>query len=298
MLTTQQKFKHFRKKVQVFALSEWMTLVISAVGSLLYSIGVTAFTLPYHFPDTGVMGVAVIMKYTIGLAPSLVTLCANSLLLIWGGRELSRRFVGWSIFNVAIIAVYLEALSAVKFPFIHDLFLVAIAGGVLKGIGAGMVFRTGVSMGGLDVVAAVMRKRLGVEVGQISFYINMFILSASVGVVGIENALYGFVASYIVGQTVDGVLSSFDKRRLVLIVTPRPDEIVQFIAENLHRGSTLLHSKGGYTGDESETVMALLSPRQSMVLKRCLARNYPRSFMVITDATEVLGNGFKRWRNI
>lgn len=279
-------------------LSEWMTLVISVVGALFYCIGVTAFTLPYRFPDTGVMGVAVILKYTLGIAPSLVTLVANVLLVIWGGRELSKRFVAWTIFNVAIIAFYLQALSVIDFPRIHDMFLVAIAGGVLKGIGGGMVFRTGASMGGLDIIAAVMRRRLGVEVGQISFYINMVILAAATGVVGIENVLYGFVASYIVGQTMDGVLSSFDKRRLVLIVTQCPEEIVSFIAEHLHRGSTMLHSKGSYSGGESETVMSLLSPRQAMVLKRYLARNYPKSFMVITDASEVFGNGFKRWKHI
>lgn len=297
-MTTQQKLKRFRKKAKVFVLSEWMTLVICAVGSLLYSIGVTSFTLPYHFPDTGVMGIAVILKYTVGFAPSIVTLCANVALLVWGGRELSRRFVCWTIFNVAIIAFYLEVLSTIQFPLIQDLFLVAIAGGVLKGLGGGMVFRTGASMGGLDIIAAVMRKRLGVEVGQISFFINMFILAASMGVVGIEKMLYGFVASYIVGQTMDGVLLSFDKRRLVLIVTRCPDEIIQFISEHLHRGSTLLHSQGGYKGGESKTVMTLLSPRQAMVLKRYLARHCPRSFMVITDASEVLGNGFKRWKNI
>lgn len=297
-MTTQQKLKHLKKKARVFVLSEWMTLVISAVGSLLYCMGVTAFTLPYRFPDTGVMGIAVILKYTIGLAPSLITLAANVLLLVWGGRELSKRFVSWTIFNVGIIAFYLQALSGVNFPEINDMFLVAIAGGVLKGIGGGMVFRTGASMGGLDIVAAVMRRRLGVEVGQVSFYINMFILAASTGVVGIEKVLYGFVASYIVGQTMDGVLSSFDKRRLVLIVTQCPDEIVRFIGEHLHRGATMLHSKGGYRGGESETVMSLLTPRQSMVLKRYLAHNFPKSFMVIADASEVLGNGFKRWKNI
>lgn len=298
MLTAQQKFKHLKKKMQVFVLSEWMTLVISSIGSLLYCIGVTGFTLPYLFPDTGVMGIAVILKYTLGFAPSVITLCANIILLIWGGRELSKRFVGWTIFNVALISFYLHVLSMVNFPLINDLFLVAIAGGVIKGVGAGMVFRTGASMGGMDIVAAVMRKRLGVEVGQVSFFINMFILAASVGVVGVEKALYGFVASYIVGQSMDGVLSSFDKRRLVLIVTPCPDEIVEFIASHLHRGSTLLHSKGGYRGGEGETVMTLLTPRQSMVLKRHLARFFPRSFMVITDAAEVFGNGFKRWRNL
>lgn len=298
MLTTQQKIRHLKKKAHVFVLSEWMTLVISTVGSLLYCIGVTAFTLPYRFPDTGVMGIAVILKYTLGIAPSVVTLAANILLLAWGGRELSKRFVAWTIFNVGIIAFYLYVLDGMPFPLINDMFLVAIAGGVLKGIGGGMVFRTGASMGGLDIVAAVMRRRLGVEVGQVSFYINMVILAAATGAVGIENVLYGFVASYIVGQTIDGVLSSFDKRRLVLIVTQCPDEIVKFIGEHLHRGSTMLHSKGSYSGGESETVMSLLSPRQAMVLKRYLARNFPKSFMVIADASEVLGNGFKRWKNI
>lgn len=275
-----------------------MTLVISAVGSLLYCVGVTAFTLPYRFPDTGVMGVAVILKYTLGIAPSLITLTANVLLIVWGGRELSKRFVAWTIFNVGIISFFLQALNWIEFPRINDMFLVAIAGGVLKGLGGGMVFRTGASMGGLDIIAAVMRRRFGVEVGQISFYINMVILAASAGVVGIENALYGFVASYIVAQTTDGVLSSFDKRRLVLIVTQCSDEIVSFIAEHLHRGVTMLHSKGSYSGGESETLMTLLTPRQTMVLKRYLARNFPKSFMVITDASEVLGNGFKRWKNI
>lgn len=298
MLTTQQKFRHLKKKAHVFVLSEWMTLAISAIGSLLYCIGVTAFTLPYRFPDTGVMGIAVILKYTLGVAPSLVTLAANILLLVWGGRELSKRFVAWTIFNVVIIALYLQILDGMPFPLVHDMFLVAIAGGVLKGVGGGMVFRTGASMGGLDIIAAVMRRRLGVEVGQISFYINMVILAAATGVVGIEKVLYGFVACYIVGQTTDGVLSSFDKRRLVLIVTQCPDEIVTFITEHLHRGATMLHSKGSYSGGESETVMTLLSPRQAMVLKRYLARNFPKSFMVISDASEVLGNGFKRWKNI
>lgn len=277
---------------------EWSTLATSVAGSLLYCLGVTLFTLPYHFPDTGVMGIAVILKYTIGLAPSIFSLCANAVLLVWGGRELSKRFVGWTIFNVLLVSVFLQILSGARFPVIHDMFLVAIAGGVIKGLGGGMVFRTGASMGGLDVVAAVLRKRLGGEVGQISFYINMAILAVSIGVVGIDKMLYGFVASYISGQVMDGVLSSFDKRRLVLIVTPCPQEIARFITEHLHRGATMLHSKGSYSGGESETVMSLMTPRQTMVLKRYLASNFPRSFMVITDASEVLGNGFKRWKSI
>ncbi|MDL2298854.1 YitT family protein [Synergistaceae bacterium OttesenSCG-928-D05] len=297
-MTRKQHVKRIKNRVELFCLGEWSTLLISTIGSLLYSIGVTAFTLPYHFPDSGVMGIAVILKYTIGLAPSLVSLVANVGLLLWGGRELSKRFVGWTIYNVLLISFFLQALDAVPYPMIQDMFLVAIAGGVIKGIGAGLVFRTGTSMGGLDVVVAVMRKRLGVEVGQMSFYFNTFILAASAGFVGFEKMLYGFVSSYVVGQVMDSVLTSFDKRRLVFIVTQDAKAIADYIASDLHRGSTLLHGSGGYSGGDYTTVMCLMNPRQAMVLKRYLAKEHPRSFMAITDASEVLGNGFKRWKHV
>ncbi|HAJ94305.1 MAG TPA: YitT family protein [Synergistaceae bacterium] len=284
--------------MELFVLSEWSTFVISTIGSLLYTIGVIGFTLPYRFPDAGVMGIAIILKYAIGLAPSITSLVANVFLLLWGGRELSKRFIAWTIYNVLLISFLLEALSFVQFPIVNDMFLVAIAGGIIKGVGGGMVFRTGASMGGMDIVIAVLRKRYGIEVGRYSFYINMVILGVSMGIVGLEKMLYGFVASYVSGQTTDSVLSSFDKRRLVLIMANDTKPVVKYISDELHRGSTVLYGEGGFSGEERPTIMCLLTPRQTMVLKRYLAKNQPRSFMVVSEASEVLGKGFKRWNHI
>ena len=284
--------------MELFVLSEWSTFVISTIGSLLYTIGVIGFTLPYRFPDAGVMGIAIILKYAIGLAPSITSLVANVFLLLWGGRELSKRFVAWTIYNVLLISFLLEALSFVQFPIVNDMFLVAIAGGIIKGVGGGMVFRTGVSMGGMDIVIAVLRKRYGIEVGRYSFYINMVILGVSIGIVGLEKMLYGFVASYVSGQTTDSVLSSFDKRRLVLIMAKDTKPVVKYISDELHRGSTVLYGEGGFSGEARPTIMCLLTPRQTMVLKRYLAKSHPKSFMVVTEASEVMGKGFKHWKNI
>jgi len=284
--------------MELFVLSEWSTFVISTIGSLLYTIGVIGFTLPYRFPDAGVMGIAIILKYAIGLAPSITSLVANVFLLLWGGRELSKRFVAWTIYNVLLISFLLETLSFVQFPIVNDMFLVAIAGGIIKGVGGGMVFRTGVSMGGMDIVIAVLRKRYGIEVGRYSFYINMVILGVSMGIVGLEKMLYGFVASYVSGQTTDSVLSSFDKRRLVLIMAKDTQPVVKYISDELHRGSTVLYGEGGFSGEARPTIMCLLTPRQTMVLKRYLAKSHPKSFMVVTEASEVMGKGFKHWKNI
>lgn len=279
-MKVKHRLKHLTVKMELFVLSEWSTFVISTIGSLLYTIGVIGFTLPYRFPDAGVMGIAIILKYAIGLAPSITSLVANVFLLLWGGRELSKRFVAWTIYNVLLISFLLEALSFVQFPIVNDMFLVAIAGGIIKGVGGGMVFRTGVSMGGMDIVIAVLRKRYGIEVGRYSFYINMVILGVSMGIVGLEKMLYGFVASYVSGQTTDSVLSSFDKRRLVLIMAKDTQPVVKYISDELHRGSTVLYGEGGFSGEARPTIMCLLTPRQTMVLKRYLAKSHPKSFMV------------------
>ena len=297
-MKVKHRLKHLTVKMELFVLSEWSTFVISTIGSLLYTIGVIGFTLPYRFPDAGVMGIAIILKYAIGLAPSITSLVANVILLLWGGRELSKRFVAWTIYNVLLISFLLEALSFVQFPIVNDMFLVAIAGGIIKGVGGGMVFRTGVSMGGMDIVIAVLRKRYGIEVGRYSFYINMVILGVSMGIVGLEKMLYGFVASYVSGQTTDSVLSSFDKRRLVLIMAKDTQPVVKYISDELHRGSTVLYGEGGFSGEARPTIMCLLTPRQTMVLKRYLAKSHPKSFMVVTEASEVMGKGFKHWKNI
>lgn len=297
-LKIKHRLKHLTVKMELFVLSEWSTFVISTLGSLLYTIGVIGFTLPYRFPDAGVMGIAVILKYTIGLAPSISSLIANVILLAWGGRELSKRFVAWTIYNVLLISFLLEALNFVQFPVVNDMFLVAIAGGIIKGVGGGLIFRTGVSGGGMDIVIAVLRKRYGIEVGRYSFYINMVILGVSMGIVGLEKMLYGFVASYVSGQTMDSVLSSFDKRRLVLIMAKDTKPVVKYISDELHRGSTVLYGEGGFSGEARPTIMCLLTPRQTMVLKRYLAKSHPKSFMVVTEASEVMGKGFKHWKNI
>ena len=299
-IITKNKLRLLRKKSSLFIKSEYSTFLLSILGVLIYTIGVSGFTIPYHFPDSGLMGISLLLKYAFGFSPAIVHLVLNAFLLLWARKELPKRFVGWTIFNILLISFLLQAFSGLRFSPIEDMFLISVASGILKGLGLGITFYSGASSGGLDIVAAVLRRRYGVEVGKYTFFINIFILSAALSVVGLEKVLFGFVATYICGQTIDSVLSSFDKRRLVFIVGEHKNQkaIVDYISSELNRGSTLFNTKGGYTHKESATLMCLLTRRQTMELKRYLAKNYPRSFLVVSDASEVLGKGFKHWKNI
>lgn len=296
-MDTKHHLKFYMKKLYIGVLSEFPTLIMSSAGVLIYVLGVLGFTLPYRFPDAGLMGIAILLKYTMGFSPSVVTLVANMGLLLWGGRQLSKRFVIWTVYNVFLMSFLLEFLKDIQMPHISDMFLVAVAGGLIKGIGLGLIFRTGASSGGLDVIIAVMRRRFGIEVGRYSFYCNMVILASSITTVGIEKVLFGIVASYTVGHTMDNVISSFDRRKLIFVIGSDTEGITHYIFENLNRGATILDSRGGYSKHETSTIMCLLTPRQTMELKLHIAKFHPRSFMVITDASEVLGKGFKKWKN-
>ena len=286
----------------LMANAEAPTLAVCILGCLLYVIGVVGFTIPYRFPDSGVTGLAVLASYVWGTSPALIVALANVALLAWGWKFLSPRLVMWTVFNIILITIALKLFVGADFfpnvpDIIEDRLLVAMIGGAIKGLGGGMVFRSGASMGGLDIITLALRKRYGVEVGRYSFYINLVILTIASFVVGIENALFGLVGVYASSVVTDNVLNSFDRRRLVFIITRDPEPAVDFIIKELNRGVTMLDSCGGYTREDQPTLMCLLSRRQVVDLKRFLGENDPRAFMVVSEATEVLGRGFKDWKN-
>ncbi len=298
-MTLQREFKHRKKMLYLMASAEWPTLAISVLGCMMYVVGVVGFTIPYRFPDSGVTGLAVLASYIWGTSPALIVALANVVLLVWGWKQLSPRLVMWTVFNVALITIAMKLLDgATFFPKIEERLLVAMIGGAIKGFGGGMVLRSGASMGGLDIITLALRKRYGVEVGRYSFYINLVILTIASFVVGIENALFGLVGVYASSVVTDNVLNSFDRRRLVFIITRDPEPAVDFIIKELNRGVTMLDSCGGYTREDQPTLMCLLSRRQVVDLKRFLGENDPRAFMVVSEASEVLGRGFKDWKNV
>jgi uncharacterized membrane-anchored protein YitT (DUF2179 family) len=268
------------------------------IGCVIITLGIMGLTVPYKLPDSGLTGLAVLGKYAFGLSPAWVVGLGNVALLIWSWRELSPRFVILTTYGVALLTVLLKLAESLPHPVIDDTMLVAILAGVIKGIGGGIVFRCGASLGGTDIIVMVLRKRLGVEVGKYSFYINLVILALSALVVGIEGALFGLVSVYANGVVTDNVLSSFDRRRLVFVVSREHKTISRFIIEEMNRGVTELLGKGGYSGEDRPTLMCLLTPKQAMDLKRFVAQVDPKAFMVISEASEVLGRGFKAWKSL
>jgi uncharacterized membrane-anchored protein YitT (DUF2179 family) len=293
-----RKFRKMIKIAPLVARAEWSTFIAVVLGTVIYTFGVMSLTVPFRFPDSGVTGVAVLINYTMGISLPLMVGAANVVLLVWAWRELSVRMVLWTIFSVLLMTVLMKVMDGIPFAHTDQKLLIALLSGAVKGYGGGLVLRTGGSMGGLDVIVLYLQKKYGLEIGKYNFYINMCVIGASAFVVGVENAMLGLVSVYAASVTIDHTISSFDKRRLVLVVTKAPSPVVGFITSDLRRGATVIEARGGYSGEDRPIVMCLLTRRQSVDLKRFLADNQQGAFMVIADANEVVGKGFKPWRSL
>ena len=278
---------------------EWKAVVVISIACLVQAFAVHYFTLYYHFPDLGISGLAVLSYYLFNISPSWIILICNILLLIWGRRELSDRFLILTVISVGAFSLGLSLFEFldIKLSLPEDKFMATLITGLLKGISTGIIFNIGGSTGGLDIIAMVVRRRHGVEVGQFSILVNLIILALSIGIVGLEAVVYGAAGLYVNGITLDNVTRSFDKRKQAFIITNIPDEVSEFI-NSKGKGVTRLEGIGTYTGKPRSVLISLLEPRQVVQLKLFLKECDPHAFVSICDASEVLGQGFKSWRSL
>lgn len=289
-------FKRMLLKGLAQVRQETPTLMLTTFGTTIVSLGIMSLTIPFRLPDSGVSGIAVLANYAMGISPAWIVAGANIILLLWGLRKLSMRFVAWTVYSVTLMTILLKLFENVPYPDLDERLLVAILAGVVKGLGSGLVLRSGSSLGGTDIVVVALRRRYGIEVGRFTFYINLVILGVSVFIVGLEGAIYGLVSIFANGLVTDNVLRSFDRRRQVFVISNDPHSVAQFITSELRRGATMLHGEGGYTHAERQVILCVLTPRQTMDLKRHLSSHDPRAFMIVSDASEVVGRGFKKWK--
>jgi len=281
-----------------FINEEWKVFAAITIGVITSALAVSNFTIPYKFPDLGISGLAVLSNYIFGISPAWFIFFGNLVLIIWGWKYLSSRFIILSSFYVIMFSLLLPVFSAIKITLPDDRFLAAVISGVLKGISGAFVLYVGGSTGGTDIVAVALRKRYGIEIGIFSMVINLIILVLSLGIVGLHSTIYGVVALYIYAVVIDNTSHSFDRRKQLFIFTNIPQDVSSYINKSFNRGATLLHGEGTFTGQEHSIIMTLLDQRQVAMLKNYLRQNDSKAFVSICDASEVLGSGFKSWKSL
>jgi uncharacterized membrane-anchored protein YitT (DUF2179 family) len=263
---------------------------------VLFAAGIQLFNSPNNIAPGGVTGISVMGQYLFGIPVSVLTLTLNIPLLLMAWRFLGLGFMLRSLRSIGVLTIALEVIPRLIVPYRGEMMLAALFGGVLQGFGLGLVFMRGSTTGGSDIASRLIQLRFpDVSIGRLIMVVDSCVLLTSAIVYGsIENALYGMIGIFTSTRIVDSVLYGLDTGKVMMIVSCRYDDISKAIIAQIGRGCTLLSAKGSYTGQERPVLLCAIRKNQFFNLKRLVYDIDPSSFIVALEATEVLGEGFRR----
>ncbi len=280
-------------KLRLFAFSVPWNLALLTVGSFLFALGVKSLAVPQGFLTGGVSGIALLVYYfTKTLSPGVWLLILNIPIALVGWVMISRRFVLYTAYGMLAITAWMELITF-TLP-VHDQLLAAIAGGTLAGAGAGISLRSLGSSGGLDIIGIILHQRFGFRIGQISFIFNATLFTASFALLETDLVLYSLILVFVTGQIMDYVLSMFNQRKLVFIVSDHARAIADAIIKEANRGVTLLEGQGGYSGLPKQMVMTVVNNVQQKKLEEMIFTLDPEAFVIFENTFNVIGKGFSR----
>lgn len=267
------------------------------VGGAMFSLGFDLF-LEYHGLNAGgISGLSMIIVKLTGFGTvGLLTVLINLPLFAIGGLKIGKEFFFLSLFGMAANSGFIDLFQLIPKPVLDPL-VSALYGGVVCGLGLGIVFSTGGSTGGSDIIVRLLKMRWqNVPIGVINmFFDGMVAVLTGVVYMDIQNALYSGIAIFVCGKIIDAVVYSFDYSKVALIISPHHEEIARVVAEKLDRGATYLHGEGSYTGKEKKVVLTAVKRQQVTDLKRLVVEIDPDAFIIVQDAHQVLGDGFARY---
>lgn len=267
------------------------------IGSACVAISFNVFLLPNKVASGGVSGISTLLHWTLGLEPSYVQWAFNIPLFIGGVIFLGSSF-GYLQYALktlvgTIFLPFVVFLTSGWEPATTNPLLAALFGGIFVGLGLGIVFRGNASTGGTDLAAQIIHKYTGASLGLCVVMIDGLIVLSSAVVLSIENALYALIGMYLTGKIIDVVQLGFSNTKMALIISDNFEQLRAGILQEIDRGVTRLNGRGGYTDDERPILMCVVSQNELTRLKLLVKNIDPGAFVIVSNATEVLGEGFK-----
>lgn len=283
-----------------------VSVLKTIVGTAIFALGLNLFLLPNNLNTGGISGLAMIVEellswtknpviekyFTVGV----LTILMNLPLFAIGGVKIGKKFFFGSMLGMFSLSVFIDLFAFIPAPS-SDSVVSALYGGVMCGLGGGIVFSSGFSTGGSDIVVRLMKKKWPFV--PIGIFTTAFDLTIAVitGIVfkNMSHTLYCGVAVFVTGRVVDAVVYKFDYSKVALIVTKHHEEVAYRLGKELHRGSTFLYGQGSYSHNDTTVVLTAVKKQQLAEVKDIVAQIDPEAFIIVQEAHQVLGDGFARY---
>ena len=264
------------------------------LGALIMATGVSLFLLPNQLSSGGIAGVATIFYYLLNIPMGTVIIAINIPLFLFSMYKVGKMFFLKSTLGTVAMSIFIDLLDKIE-PLTNDRFLACIYGGILLGLGTTLLLKAESSTGGSDLISYIAKKyKPTVRSGNIIVIIDIIIIALNVIFFKeIEIGLYSAIAIYIMGKIIDIFFEGINFTKLMIIVSNKSEEIAKQIDQKVARGSTGLYGKGMYT-NENKLILICAAYRKDVARIKIIAKEIdPKSFIVITNSREVVGQGFK-----
>lgn len=263
------------------------------LGSFLLAVGSSYFIIPFDILTGGVAGVSIVISKITSIPSTILINVLTYSMFIIGALVLGKDFAYKTITSSIVYPLFVTILSEVPIVMDIDPLLASVYAGVFMGAGVGIVFRTGASTGGMDIPPLILHKYTGIALSSLVMLVDALTVIAGCLVFGIEKALVGLISVYVSSILIDKMLLlGGQQSKAIYIISEYYQEIEKEIHTKIGRGTTLVSGVGGYTKKERPVIFVVISQKEYPELNRLILHIDPHAFVVVSDATEVQGEGF------
>lgn len=269
----------------------------TVIGCALFGLGFSLFLQPNALNTGGITGLSMAIVELLGVGSvGLVSAIINLPLFVIGGLKVGKRFFWGSLLGMILLSVFIDLFARISAPELEPI-MGALYGGVICGLGLGMVFSSGFSTGGSDIIVRLLKKKFQyIPIGVINMIFDACVaVLTAITFRNLSQALYCGVAVFVTGRVVDAVVYSFDFSKVALIITPKYEEVAARLGEELHRGATFLNGEGSYSHQNTKVVLTAVKKQQIAEMKQLVVEIDPNAFIIVQDAHQVLGDGFTKY---
>ncbi len=277
----------------IFAKHKILKYLYVTLGTLIAGISFNLFLIPNHLAVGGVSGLATVLNFLTNIPVGTIMIICNIPLYILGITYEGKGFAVKSLFGTVMLSLFIDVFAFLP-CIVTDLILASLFGGVLTGIGLGMVLQAGASTGGTDIIAKVLNRKLKhISMGTLIFIIDMIVIFLAVVVFkNIYTGLYSVVALFVSSKMIDLLVEGANFAKLAFIISNDSEKTANAIINNLNRGATYLSGKGVYTNNDKNVILCTIKRNEIGKLKELVFEVDKNAFVIITEAREVLGEGF------
>lgn len=264
------------------------------LGAAIMAFGVASFLLPSQLSSGGVSGITTITYYLLDIPMGIMIMIINIPLFIFAGYRIGKEFFVKSLVGTVSLSLFIDILDQYP-PITTDRFLASIYGGVIIGMGTAIILKVGSSTGGTELVANLIKTyNPYISMSKYLTIIDIIIVTLNVVFLGhIEIGLYSAIAIYLYGKLIDIIFEGIYFTKLLFIISDKNEEISAAIVNEVKRGVTGLYGKGMYKDKDKLVLICAASRRDVYKIKDLARRIDKRSFIVVANAREVVGKGFK-----